>query len=232
MTRQLKLPIRLHDSVSFANFFSGDNHELLVSIAGFTKQNTARIFFLYGSTGAGKSHLLQSLSRQTSESGKSAFYVPMTEPGLSPALVTELAESCLVCIDDLDAVAGQLEWEEALLALYERLLSGGGALVVSAEQAPNQLGFQLADLTSRLAAGTVYAVKALNEEQLPGAMRLRAKARGLTLPDRTIEYLLRRFTRDSSSLFSILDRADEAALQFQRRLTVPFIKEIERSLLR
>jgi DnaA family protein len=75
-------------------------------------------------------------------------------------------------------------------------------------------------------------VKALNEEQLPGAMRLRAKARGLTLPDRTIEYLLRRFTRDSSSLFSILDQADEAALQFQRRLTVPFIKEIERSLLR
>jgi len=42
--------------------------------------------------------------------------------------------------------------------------------------------------------------------------------------------LLRRFRRDSTSVFSILDQVDEAAWQHQRRLTVPFVKEIEKDL--
>jgi DnaA family protein len=61
-------------------------------------------------------------------------------------------------------------------------------------------------------------------------MRLRAQTRGLALPDNTIEYLLRRFRRDSTSVFSILDQVDDAAWQHQRRLTVPFVKEIEKDL--
>jgi DnaA family protein len=52
----------------------------------------------------------------------------------------------------------------------------------------------------------------------------------LALPDNTIEYLLRRFRRDSTSVFSILDQVDDAAWQYQRRLTVPFVKEIEKDL--
>ena len=39
-------------------------------------------------------------------------------------------------------------------------------------------------------------------------------------------YLQRRFRRDLPTLYELLDTIDEAALQAQRRLTVPFIRQV------
>ena len=178
MTTQLKLPIALRDSASFANFFVGDNDELLASLAHLGGPGANGNLFVHGPPGAGKTHLLQALSRQAIEAGGDALYVPLSQSGVAPALVSELSDASLVCIDDVHRIAGLPDWEEALLELYERLLGGVGALVVAADLPPRQLGFYLADLSSRLGAGSVYALKGLTEQQLPAAMRLRAQTRG------------------------------------------------------
>ena len=150
MTTQLKLPIALRDSASFSNFFVGDNDELLASLAHLGQPGANGNLFVHGSPGAGKTHLLQALSRQAIEAGGDALYVPLSQSGVAPALVSELSDASLVCIDDIQQIAGLSDWEEALLELYERLLGGAGALVVAADQPPRQLGFDLADLSSRL----------------------------------------------------------------------------------
>ena len=93
------------------------------------------------------------------------------------------------------------------------------------------MGLELPDLATRLASGGVYSLKPLPEEQLPGALRLRAGLRGLELPDSVIQYLIRRLPRDSSVLFSLLDRIDKAAFSHQRRITVPFVKELEKKIV-
>ena len=55
---------------------------------------------------------------------------------------------------------------------------------------------------------------------------MRAQQRGFDLPDETARYLQRRLPRDMRSLFAVLDELDSAALAAQRRLTVPFIKDV------
>ena len=57
-------------------------------------------------------------------------------------------------------------------------------------------------------------------------MRLRAQLRGFELPEETAHYLQRRLPRDMASLFALLDELDAAALAAQRRLTVPFIRDV------
>jgi DnaA family protein len=52
--------------------------------------------------------------------------------------------------------------------------------------------------------------------------------RGFELPDETAQYLLRRLPRDMATLCRFLDELDEASLAAQRRLTVPFVKEVMR----
>ena len=49
---------------------------------------------------------------------------------------------------------------------------------------------------------------------------------GFELPDDTLQWLLRRFPRDMATLYELLDTLDEAALVAQRRLTIPFIREV------
>jgi DnaA family protein len=56
--------------------------------------------------------------------------------------------------------------------------------------------------------------------------------RGLELPDETWHWLQRRLPRDMRTLYGLLDTLDEAALAAQRRLTIPFIREVLRSAAR
>jgi DnaA family protein len=57
-------------------------------------------------------------------------------------------------------------------------------------------------------------------------LQQRARGRGLELPDEVGRYLLARSARDIPSLLAVLDRLDHASLAAQRRLTVPFVREV------
>jgi DnaA family protein len=57
-------------------------------------------------------------------------------------------------------------------------------------------------------------------------LQLRARQRGFELPDDVAHYLLRRAPRDPASLFALLDRLDYASLAAQRKLTIPFVREL------
>ena len=75
-------------------------------------------------------------------------------------------------------------------------------------------------------AATLLPLRPLGEAEQREALRLRAHARGLDLPEETALYLQRRFPRDLPTLYQLLDTIDDAALQAQRRLTVPFIRAV------
>jgi DnaA family protein len=84
----------------------------------------------------------------------------------------------------------------------------------------------LRDIGSRFGAATVHRIHELDERAQAEALGRRASLRGLELPDETTRYLQRRFRRDMRTLCSLLDTLDEASLAEQRRITVPFIREV------
>jgi len=86
--------------------------------------------------------------------------------------------------------------------------------------------FELRDLASRLNAGSQIELRPLRDEEQLNVMQARAAGRGLELPEETANYLWRRLRRDMGSLCAFLDRLDEASLVAQRRLTIPFVREV------
>jgi DnaA family protein len=229
LTNQLHLPIRLRDSVSLDNFFPDGNEEVFAALKEWLTRDTSKlVLFLYGAPGSGRSHLLQAACRFVSEEDRLSVYVPAGEPSISRELISQLDPESTVCIDDLDHVVGDMHWEESILEVHERLLSGNGRLLLAALQPPRVLGLLLPDLATRLAAGAVYRIQPLTERELPRAMQLRAQRRGLELPDEVVEYLMRRVPRNSEAIFDLLDRVDEAAFAQKRRLTIPFIRAFEK----
>ena len=62
------------------------------------------------------------------------------------------------------------------------------------------------------------------------ALQLRASHRGLELPEDTARYLMTRSRRDMQSLYALLDRLDLEALRAQRRLTIPFVRDVLRGV--
>ena len=211
------------------NFFPTGNEEVFAAFNGWLNGDTDKsVLFLHGVAGSGRSHLLQAACCFVSEKERPSIYVPAGEPDISGEFISQLDPESTVCIDDLDQVVGDVHWEEAVLEVHERLLSSNGRLLLAALQPPRALGLTLPDLATRLAAGGVYRIRPLTERELPRAMQLRARRRGLELPDEVVEYLLRRVPRNSEAIFDLLDRVDEAAFAKKRRLTVPFIREFEK----
>jgi DnaA family protein len=69
-------------------------------------------------------------------------------------------------------------------------------------------------------------VEPLDEAGRVQALKLRARHRGLELPDDTARFLLSRSRRDMTSLYRLLDKLDAEALIAQRRLTIPFVRDV------
>ncbi len=227
MSAQLALGLKLRDSSVFASYFAGRNQVTVDAVRSAAIGTPPTCLFLHGPTGYGKSHLLQALCAEASRQGHSVAYLPLADVmALGPDLLTGCGEIACVCIDDIEVIAGRSEWERALFRLHQQLDERQGRLVVSASRPPAASGIELADLRSRLGGGLVLSLQPLDDLEQIGALQLRAQIRGFDLPLETAQYLLRRLPRDMASLCAFLDELDEASLAAQRRLTVPFVREI------
>lgn len=225
---QLALPLSLADHAVFASFLPAGNEPLVDLLQSTAAGESNAGCWLWGAAATGKTHLLQAVCEHA---GDRSVYVPMqTLADAGPALIEGLESRDIVCIDDVDTVAGAADWERALFNLYNELGALGGQLVVSAKAAPRECGFGLADLESRMTQLPIFNVQLLADDDRASALQLRASHRGLRLPDETARYLLSRSRRDMASLYALLDTLDREALRTQRQLTVPFVREVLESV--
>jgi DnaA family protein len=224
--QQLPLGVRIRDRAVFGTFLPARNTQAvdhLMLVAGGHRFETT---WICGPSGTGKTHLLQAVCVQASETVQAAYY-PMHElASLGVGVLEELPQLQCLCIDDVDAITGQREWERALFVVLRDMQERGARLVMSAEVPPALIRWSLPDLGSRCSASAVFQLRPLDEEEQQEALKLRARVRGVELPDDTARWLQRRYPRDMHTLYDLLDTLDEASLVAQRRLTVPFIRTI------
>jgi DnaA-homolog protein len=224
--QQLPLGVRLPDRALFESFLPGRNTEALAHARSIAAGEARGVTWLSGPGGAGKTHLLQAICAAAGARAR-AGYVPLKQVAhLGAEVLDGLGQLACLCLDDLESVAGDLVWERRLFGLVHESEEAGGALVVAAHAPPALLHWALPDLGSRCAAGAVFALRALEEAEQQAALALRARLRGLELPEETWQWLRRRYPRDMRRLYELLDTLDEAALAAQRRLTVPFIRDV------
>ena len=217
--KQLALGVRLRAEAVFASFWPGENAEVLAAL----KSPGPAPLWLWGARGTGKTHLLQAVC---AAGGDAAAYFPLQRSlGLPPEALAGYERTPVLCVDDVDAVAGDLAWERALFRLFNEAGDLRHRLIFAAAAPPRQGEWLLDDWRSRAAACVVYQLRELDDAGRIKALQLRAAQRGLDLPDETSEYLLKRMPRDLHSLFEVLDQLDEASLVAQRRLTIPFIRD-------
>ncbi|SEI54136.1 regulatory inactivation of DnaA Hda protein [Azotobacter beijerinckii] len=226
---QLPLGVRLRDDATFANYYPGANAGALGYVERLCEPDagwTESLIYLWGGEGVGRSHLLQAACIRFEQRRELAIYLPLAElADYGPALLDNLEQSELVCLDDLEAIAGRADWEEALFHLFNRLRDAGRRLLLSAAMPPRELPVKLPDLKSRLTLALVFQLQGLSDEDKLRALQLRASRRGLHLTDEVGRFILTRGSRSMAALFELLDKLDQASLQAQRKLTIPFLKE-------
>lgn len=224
--RQMPLPVQLRDDATLENFLPSEaTAPALHMLSQFGSSEGEPVAFLHGPVGSGKSHLLQASCHLV---GVKALYLPLAEfADYSPEdVLAGIEDLTLVCLDDLHAVVGLAHWEIALFNLYNRAREAGCRLLIAAEAGPRTLAVQLADLRSRLAWGVVYHLPRVDDAHQRAILQFRASRRGLTLADEVASFIVSRAPRDLTLLLPLLDTLDQASLEQQRPLSIPFVKQI------
>ncbi len=182
---------------------------------------------LAGPTGVGKTHLALATCAAAEAAGRRAAYLPLrAAAGRVRDALESLDADAVVALDGLEAIAGRREDEIALFDFHNRARSAGSAVLYTAQAAPDALALSLPDLRSRLAQCTRIVLAPLSDAGRRAVLRERAQRRGLILDAAALDWLLKRVDRDLASLTGLLDRLDRASLAAQRRITVPFLREV------
>jgi len=208
--------------MSLDDFIVGKNSEAL-----FQLQNVQNPFiFIWSPKQVGKSHLLSALNAQLLKQKQTALFIPLKNyQSLHPSMLNNLENADIVCIDDIDAIAGVKEWEHDLFHFYNKIKAKGNRLIVSANENTVNIPFNLADLCSRLQWGLTYEIKELSDDDLLKALKNKALRSDFNLTNEVGTYLLNKFSRDISELLKLLDQLAYQSLSSQRKITVPFVKE-------
>lgn len=231
LPQQLSLGVSLNDDATFENFHTAEgtsNAQVVASLRAQLTPAGEQMIFLWGAPGVGVTHLLQAACHRAQELGLSMQYLPIRDMiGFAPEQLLDGLEALdLVCLDGLDLVVGNPIWEQALFNFFNRMRDSGGRLLMAAHQGPRELPIQLPDLQSRLNWGITFQLHSMEDAEKQAALQLRAKARGLELNDEVAQFILHRAPRDMNELFCYLNRLDDASLAEQRKLTIPFVKQV------
>ena len=230
---QLILSVQLPDDETFCSYLSESNHSVVSQLKLFieqsqvTKPNQPNSFYLFGLTGVGKSHLLHACSAYAAQSHKTSVCLSCAELLLlSVEVLDGLEQIDVICLDDIQLIAGNTLWQQAIFDLYNRVLEQNNCLLISGDQSATQLGLSLPDLISRLSWGLTEQIKPLDDDDKVTALQYRASKRGLTLSSEAANFLLNRLSREMGNLIASLDTLDKASIREQRKITIPFIKNV------
>lgn len=222
--QQLPLDLVAAPDPSLDNFFVGPNSEAVAAIQNVLNgEPPSRIICLSGPAGSGKSHLLRALAAEPGSCSVNQLLSNQAH-GLFRA---DESEATVWLVDDVDQLNDAQQ--QTLFNLINQLRSlGNRCLVVSSLNGPAQLGLR-DDLRTRLAAGLVLSLVALDDAEIIDALGHFAQNRGLNATPAVLNWLLTRQRRDMRHLLAYLDAVDRFALGRQRQLTIPLLREFERS---
>ena len=219
---ELKLPVR----AELKDFIASNSDEIISAVKQVVDSSRHELLYIWSAERSGKTHLLSALCSLAEQSGQAVIYLPMQQANdLSPAIFEGLETADLICIDDIDRVAGNADWEQAIFNLYNRLRDNNRKLVVTSHTSPASISVNLPDLKSRLSWGVTLGIAALDDTDKKHILQLRAKNIGMDLSDEAVSYLLNHHSRDLASLINTLDKLESASLIEKRKVTIPFLKD-------
>jgi DnaA family protein len=234
--RQLVLDIQPAGPPTLDDFVVGRNAEVLAALRQWMNGVGERFIYLWGEPGAGKTHLLNAVDAvgathlpQGLQGAESALHQQDVLISCDAQTRFEPSDASALRADNVERLSP--EGAVSLFNRYNERREGTGRLLVTGYCAPAQLPL-LPDLATRLGWGLVLRVHALDDSEKVAALQSRAQHLGAHLPADAARYILTRWTRDTSSLFALMNELNTWSLSAQRAITIPLIRDALTSIQR
>lgn len=218
MTKQHILPLTWPTRYDTASFLVDECNKLAYDAVMAPDGWADSVLLIQGPIGSGKTHLMTIYI-----DANNAVRIK-SDDDIDLCLVSD---DMFFAVDDIDALrqSGKIT-EEKLFHLYNHVKQKKGRLLLTLAESVSQWSL-LPDLSSRLQSCPLIQMENPNEEMLKHTYQKLFADRGLFIDERVLDYLVMRSERSFAGMHVIVDTLDRAALQTQRRITIPLIQTLD-----
>ena len=214
MTRQLTFDLPAPAALTRADFFVSPSNALALQTVEGWADWPGRKLLLVGPEGAGKTHLAQIWAAMAGAVILRAADLAETDLG---ALAGQR-----VAVEDADRIGPA---ETALFHLHN-LVTGSGALLLTAATPPRDWGLTLPDLASRMQAAAIARLDAPDDALLSAVLIKLFADRQIAVPANLIPYLVSRMPRSIGAARALVTALDAHALALGRPITRQLAAEV------
>lgn len=181
---------------------------------------------LWGAAASGKTHLLNASADFARKEGVILqIYDAIQLRQCDASEFAGFSHCDVLVVDNLDAIAGNPDWEACFYQVINRCREGDYRFVFAMTDKPDDLKTNLDDFRSRLQWGLMLQLPTSDDIEIRQILRRRAQLIGIELAEDVISYLMTHHERNLATQMSILRRLDGASLSQQRKVTIPLIKQ-------
>ena len=194
----------LNPRYTFENFVIGPFNELAHAAAQAVIKKPGIMYnplFIHGSTGHGKTHLIQAIGNhvKTTSPGKKVYYMTSEQFGqdcmnaLQNQKMNVFKEKYrkydVLIVDDIQFFADKQKFQEELFHLFNTLYDSNRQIIFSSDKHPHFITGLEERLKSRLSAGMTVDIPAPDKESRIAIIAAKAVREGLPLSTEIVDYL-------------------------------------------
>ena len=198
-----------------------EQHQMIMShVRECLVGHSAELWF-YGAPGVGKTHL----GLLIAERFEFDYYdCSDISPSVAPELFEYLDAGTGVVLDRVDRWLHDASSESALFSWWKRKENG---LVLISETSPRaDESITLPDLASRAHAAMILPLDSLDDDDIDRLFRCQLERLGIELAPEVLRFLNPRLPRNPAKLMDLLAAMDHESLRDQRKITVPWLKQL------
>lgn len=211
---------QLNPIYNFENYCVGNSNKLPFTIAEFIGNNPRKTdfnpFFLYGSTGVGKTHLIQAIGIRVKEKIPTARVLYITARIFENQYGNAVREKKIndfinfyqsidvLLIDDIQELTGKPGIQNAFFPIFNFLHQKGKLLIMTSDRPPVELDGIMDRLLNRFKWGVTEILPGPDAELRRQILRQKSAKNGLALPESVIEVIANHVTESVRELEGVV----------------------------
>ncbi len=223
---------RINPAFTFASFVGGKANQLARAAAFQVGQNPGQAYnplFIYGTTGLGKTHLVQAIGNQLLEQNPKAniryihaeqFVTDVVKAYQHKAFDTfkrSYHTLDLLLIDDIQFFGGKSRTQEEFFYAFNALIEGGKQVVITSDRFPKEISNIEDRLISRFGWGLTVSVEPPELEMRVAILLKKAESEGIQLNEEVAFFIAKHIRSNVRELEGGLKRV----LAFSRFNNLP-----------
>lgn len=233
---------QLNPRYTFENYCGSMSNKLAVSIgqaiATDPKCKTFNPLFVFGSTGVGKTHLIQAIGIKIKERNPRTRvlyvtarlfenqYTTAVRTNKVPDFINFYQSIDVLIIDDIQELAGKHGTQNTFYHIFNQLHNQGKQLIMSSDCRPSDLDGMVPRLISRFKWGMTVELAKPDYELRRDVLSMKASQDGLMIDDEVLDFIAQHVTESIRDLEGIIVSLLAHATMLNQEITVDLAKAV------